>query len=242
MKKIITKKYETDWGYEIWLYSPIPGKKTTFEDGTANEGGPLVKIIYAGRQLSVRVHPDDEFAETLEGQKHGKSKSWMILDGTKKGSNVVLGIKDYSPEVVRAHIENHTFEEQLEKVDVLPGQFYNIPAGLVHGIGEGCLILGVQQPTDLMYRYYDFYRLYDGKPRELHLDKALLVHKHLDYNLEPLSIAPYTYKNEVATQRYFSEPFLMDEKSLVVDLKTFDSFIYAPGELVELEKFAVISL
>lgn len=242
MKKVISVKHDKIWGYEIWLYSPLKGMETKFEDGTKPTKGPLVKIIRAEDNLSVQVHPNDTWAKKLENQPNGKSESWFILDANK-GARLVMGLKNYDKKLIKAKLEDKSFESLLKTVAVKKGMFFNIPAGLIHGIGAGMTVFEVQQPSDVTYRYYDYNRLQDGKPRELHIDKALKVQKDLDYKLGSIKEdGMITYKNKVGTQVYSTKPIEIKKESLVIDLLTYDTFVFTKGEIVKFKKFVVVSL
>jgi len=135
----------------------------------------LVKFIDAGQDLSVQVHPGDEYAAKHENES-GKTEMWYIIDALPE-SRIVYGLNGrYTREELRALIAENRFEECLNYIKVKPGEAYFIPAGLVHAIGEGILILEIQQNSDSTYRFYDYNRLgTDNKPRELHIEKALDV-------------------------------------------------------------------
>ncbi len=138
----------------------------------------LIKMIDAQDDLSVQVHPDDDYAMTNESQ-YGKNEMWYVID-SKEGSGLYVGFnRDVSEEEVRAAIEDGTVTDLLNFVPTHRGDVFFIPAGTVHAIGKGNLILEVQQSSNCTYRLYDFDRKDRfGNKRELHLDKALAV---LDY-------------------------------------------------------------
>lgn len=135
----------------------------------------MIKYIDAKENLSIQVHPNDEYALEHEGE-NGKNEMWYIVSA-KPGAFIYLGFKDdYSKEEIIERIENNTLEEILNKIYVKEGESYFIKAGTVHAIGAGCLIAEIQQTSNITYRIYDYGRLgTDGKPRELHIDKALDV-------------------------------------------------------------------
>lgn len=240
MIKVKSKKVDKIWGYEIWLYSSVIGQETTLEDGQITDKGPLVKIIQANMPLSVQVHPDDKFAMELENQPNGKSESWFILE-SHKDSTIVTGLKNYDPEFIRQELASGKFEDNLLKAPAAPGDFFDIPAGLVHGIGANIKLLEVQQPSDVTYRYYDYDRLENGKPRELHVEKALKVQKDIDYKLAPTSNDPLTFKNTVGSQRFFKAPFTLDEDSIIVDIDKEEAYVAQKGETITFAHYCVVS-
>ncbi len=146
--------------------------------GTKHDGGRfplLIKLIDAESDLSIQVHPDDEYAAKYTTD-FGKTEMWYIVDA-KPGAKLIYGLNGkYSSEELRAAIENGTLENMMNYVDVYPGQAYFIPSGLVHAIGAGILIAEIQQNSNITYRVYDYNRRgADGKLRELHIDDALAV-------------------------------------------------------------------
>lgn len=158
------------WGYERWIASTHKNAAQT--DFTAAVGGDfplLVKVIQADATLSVQLHPDDKAAALLEGAGSvGKTECWYILDADE-GAALVCGLKAaYSRDQLADAVRNNRLEDFLNSVPVKKGDFVFIPAGTVHAIGGGLRILEVQQSSDITYRLYDW-----GRPRELHVEKAL---------------------------------------------------------------------
>lgn len=138
----------------------------------------LIKLIDAAQSLSVQVHPDDEYARTRENGQLGKTEMWYVVDA-KPGAGIYYGFKRPTTleEMEKAICEN-TLTDLLSWVEAKPGDVFFIPAGTVHAIGAGLLIAEVQQSSNLTYRVYDYGRVgADGKPRELHIAKALDVAK-----------------------------------------------------------------
>lgn len=135
----------------------------------------LIKIIDAKDNLSIQVHPDDEYARRVEHE-FGKTEIWYVLDADE-GAELIYGFKNkISKEEFRKAIENNTLPEVLNSVKVHKGDLFFIEAGTVHAIGKGTLIAEIQQNSNSTYRVYDYGRLgKDGKPRELHIDKAVDV-------------------------------------------------------------------
>lgn len=136
----------------------------------------LIKFIDAKKDLSVQVHPDDEYARIHENGSLGKSEMWYILDAAK-GARLIYGFyHDMKKEVLKKSLENGTVEKYLQKVPVKKDDVFYVEAGTVHGIGAGTLIAEIQESSNLTYRLYDYNRVdKNGKARELHIDKALEV-------------------------------------------------------------------
>lgn len=137
----------------------------------------LIKFIDAKQSLSVQVHPDDEYALKNEGE-FGKSEMWYIVD-CEEGAELIYGFKEnISKEEFERRIKDNTLPEVCNYVPVKKGDVFFIEAGTLHAIGAGILICEVQQNSNSTYRVWDFGRVgADGKPRELHIDKALDVTK-----------------------------------------------------------------
>ncbi len=135
----------------------------------------LIKLIDARDDLSVQVHPNDEYALRVEGE-YGKTEMWYIVD-CEPGATLIYGFRDkISKEDFRKSIENNTLLEYVNRVPVKKGDVFFIEAGTLHAIGKGILIAEIQQNSNTTYRVYDHGRVgADGKPRELHVDKALDV-------------------------------------------------------------------
>ena len=132
----------------------------------------LAKFLDTSAWLSVQVHPDDAYAHTVERASgfHGKTEAWCILQGT---GELIYGVSSsLDAETVRAAALDGSIDALLAHVIARPGDVIYVPAGTIHALGPGLLLYEVQQRSDLTYRLYDY-----GRPRELHLDRALEVSK-----------------------------------------------------------------
>ena len=139
----------------------------------------LIKFIDAKGDLSVQVHPDDDYALEHENE-YGKNEMWYVVDA-EPGAGLYVGFNtDVSREEVKKRVQDNTIMETLNFYPTKPGDVFFIPAGTVHAIGAGNLICEIQQSSNCTYRLYDYDRRDKfGNPRELHLEKALDV---LDFN------------------------------------------------------------
>lgn len=136
----------------------------------------LIKLIDAKRDLSVQVHPDDAYAAKYENGSLGKTEMWYVLDASKDAALVYGFCHDMDREVLRKSLTDGTVEKYLQKVPIKKDDVFYIEAGTVHAIGAGALIAEIQENSNLTYRLYDYNRLdKNGKPRELHIEKALQV-------------------------------------------------------------------
>ena len=182
--------------------SELGWKATTYERFPL-----LIKFIDAKQNLSIQVHPHDEYAFNNEDD-FGKNEMWYIMDADE-GSYIYYGFnKEVTREEVEERIKSNTITEILNKIYVKPGDSFFIDAGTVHAIGAGCLICEVQQSSNVTYRMYDYGRLdKDGKPRELHIKKSLDVISYKKKEIAATSsnveeTEDYTKKN-LATCKYF---------------------------------------
>ncbi|MBR3666319.1 MAG: class I mannose-6-phosphate isomerase [Ruminococcus sp.] len=132
----------------------------------------LIKLIDAKDNLSVQVHPDNEYAQRVEGE-YGKTEMWYVVD-CDEGAELLYGFKhEISKEEFARRIADNTLLEVTNNVPVHKGDVFFIEAGTLHAIGKGILIAEIQQNSNTTYRIYDYGRVgKDGKPRELHVDKA----------------------------------------------------------------------
>ncbi|HIS68704.1 MAG TPA: class I mannose-6-phosphate isomerase [Candidatus Gallacutalibacter stercoravium] len=135
----------------------------------------LIKLIDAKDNLSVQVHPDNDYALRVEGE-YGKTEMWYIVD-CEPGAQLLYGFKnEISTEEFRRRIADNTLLEVTNSVPVHKGDVFFIDAGTLHAIGKGILIAEIQQNSNTTYRIYDYGRVgADGKPRQLHVDKAVEV-------------------------------------------------------------------
>lgn len=134
----------------------------------------LIKIIDAKQDLSIQVHPDDAYAKEHENGSLGKTECWYILNCDEDGK-IVIGHNANSKEELASMIQNNKWEDLIRVLPIKKGDFFQIVPGTVHAIKAGTLILETQQNSDITYRLYDYGRLQNGKPRELHIDKSIDV-------------------------------------------------------------------
>jgi mannose-6-phosphate isomerase len=133
----------------------------------------LTKIITAHDWLSVQVHPDDAYAQRVERQPFGKTECWFVFSAQPDAELVLGWTRDTSREEYERRVADGTLGEILRKIPVKAGDTVYIPAGRVHAIGPGVTVFETQQASDLTYRMFDWNRVgLDGKPRELHIQKA----------------------------------------------------------------------
>ncbi|MCR5498822.1 MAG: class I mannose-6-phosphate isomerase [Acetatifactor sp.] len=134
----------------------------------------LVKIIDAADKLSIQVHPNDEYAKEHENGSLGKTECWYVMDAPE-GAELVIGHNAKTRQELIDMVQAGRYEELIRRVPVKKGDFAQIVPGTVHAITEGLLILETQQSSDVTYRVYDYGRLMDGKPRQLHVKQSIDV-------------------------------------------------------------------
>lgn len=181
----------------------------------------LVKFIDAKGNLSVQVHPDDDYALENENQ-YGKNEMWYVVD-SKPGSGLYVGFnRDVDREEVRRRVQDNTITEVLNFYPTKPGDIFFIPAGTVHAICEGNLICEIQQSSNCTYRLYDYDRRdKEGNPRVLHLEKALDV---LNFNKYE------AVKGNVSCKYFETEIVDVEIRSIMLNSDKFVSIICIDGE------------
>lgn len=163
----------------------------------------LTKFIDANKNLSIQVHPNNEYAEKNEHDS-GKTEVWYIMD-CKEDAKIVYGFKE---NVTSTNLKNavENIEENVNYLPVHKGDFISIPSGTIHAIMDGIVLCEVQQSSDVTYRVYDWNRTdKNGKPRELHKEKALDVINLSNQN----KVENYNNTNE-NTNMYKSDIFNID--------------------------------
>ena len=161
----------------------------------------LIKLIDAKQDLSVQVHPTDEYAGEHENGQLGKTEMWYVLDASRD-AKLVYGLKRaYSETEMRRAIAKGSVMNYLQQVPVKKDDLFFIEAGTIHAIGAGALIAEIQENSNLTYRLYDYDRVgKDGKKRELHIDKALQV-ANLKSSAEPRQpLRMLKYRQGVASE------------------------------------------
>ena len=166
----------------------------------------LIKFIDAQDNLSVQVHPNDNYA-MKNANSYGKTEMWYIIDA-KEGSKLVYGLKPgCTTDEFRQAILDNKVEEKLNYVNVKKGDVFFIPSGLVHAIGSGILLAEIQQNSNITYRVYDYNRIgKDGKKRQLHVDDALkVIYNYTQEEIDKLRFSTNVKNtNTLASCNYFT--------------------------------------
>lgn len=136
----------------------------------------LVKLLDANRPLSVQVHPDDNYALANEGNELGKTEMWVVLEA-QPGAELILGVKEGTTKEAFQHaLAAGEAAAYLHHLPVSAGDHICVPTGSLHAIMGGLVMVEILQNSNTTYRVFDWNRLgADGKPRQLHIDKALDV-------------------------------------------------------------------
>ncbi len=149
------------------LYS---SNRELFGNYSSDEFPILVKIIDARDNLSIQVHPNDDYAKQFNS--FGKEECWLILD-TEKGTNIIIGHNAETKEELHKAIDDDRIEDLINIFPIKTGDFFYIDAGTLHAICGGTTLLEVQQSSDITYRVYDYNRKQDdGTFREIHKERS----------------------------------------------------------------------
>ncbi|MCB2209799.1 class I mannose-6-phosphate isomerase [bacterium] len=136
----------------------------------------LIKLLDANRSLSVQVHPNDEYALVNEGNELGKTEMWVVLQAQPEAAIIYGLVGEATADDLREAIEDGDLAPHLNRLPISVGDHVCVPAGTLHAILEGCVIAEIQQNSNTTYRVFDWNRVgADGKPRPLHVDRALDV-------------------------------------------------------------------
>lgn len=171
----------------------------------------LIKFIFPNDKLSIQVHPDDAYASKHEREAGGRGKTemWHMVCA-KRNAEILLGLNPgVNKQDFQRALDQHTVESLLERVPVRTGDTFFVPAGTQHAMGAGLVVCEIQEYSDLTYRVYDFGRVdSSGKPRELHIQKALEVTNFGEPHggkVSPLALhSPDANKHLLAACEFFS--------------------------------------
>ena len=218
-------------GETLSEYIQAEGKTITGIHAKKFEDFPiLIKFIDAKQDLSIQVHPDNDFALKNEGQ-YGKTEMWYIME-CEEGAFVYYGFsREVTKEEFRERIQNKTLPEVLNKVEVQRGDVLFIEPGTIHAIGKGNVIAEIQQNSNVTYRVYDYGRKGpDGKERDLHIEKALQVTKTV-----PI-LRKKTFEPHIVSCQYFTvDKLVLDGQRIKkvwgeIDKTSFVSILVMDGE------------
>lgn len=198
----------------------------------------MIKLIDAKDNLSVQVHPNDEYALKNEGEL-GKTEMWYVIDA-EPGAELLYGVeKEITRQELADSLANGTITEICHHAPVKKGDVFFIPAGTIHAIGKGILLAEVQENSNTTYRLYDYGRLgNDGKPRQLHVQQGTEV-----CSLKPLPLVDkrqqVTLSSDCTAELLVSCEYfntysleLSGASHLKADAESFHTFTVLEGNLV----------
>lgn len=241
---------------ESWELSPMPGHESVVADGpfkgeTLNDVVArhprevlgrhvaekchgrfplLVKFIDSNDDLSIQVHPDDALAERRHNSL-GKTEMWYSILPTENAYLYAGFNQEMTPEKFRKMIDDNTIVDALGKFYVKPGDLFFLPAGRVHAIGKGNLVVEIQQASDITYRIYDYDRRdASGNPRELHVEQSVEAVNFADTLPAPKNIIPARGETALLEKcEYFTTSAMDVDGTATVDLSPLDSFTILIG-------------
>ena len=207
-------------------HSDYLGSHPLYLTGGKAELPILIKLIDAKQDLSVQVHPDDEYALKHE-HSLGKTELWYILTA-KRDAELIYGFRrDMSRKQVETSIRERRIEDDLNHISVHKNEVFFVEAGTVHAVGAGVLLAEVQENSNVTYRLYDYDRTdRQGKKRALHIDKALDVAKLTASNIPRQPMRVLKYRNGCAGEflgrcRYFQVERMLLNTEIQRDLATY---------------------
>lgn len=265
-------KLNTEFGYQIpgddtgecWAISAHPNGDCSVKEGiyagrTLSElwkeekelfGGldldrfPLLtKIIDARDDLSIQVHPDDAYAGEHENGSLGKTECWYVLDCPEDAA-LVVGHNASTREELKDMIEQGRWGELIREIPVKKGDFIQINPGTVHAIKGGLMILETQQNSDITYRVYDYGRLTNGKPRQLHVKQSIDVitvpAPSAEESVKHACSLPENVMNELISCDYYTvwklnvtKPFTVDQKYPFLNMSVIGGEGLVNGQMVK---------
>ncbi len=228
MRKIIKLNpyYEKKiWGYEKWCLSTYDNKNSKvahndeeLEKYIGKKLNILIKIIKANDNLSVQIHPDNDYARKHENES-GKNECWYILDA-QDNSSIVCGVKEgLDRNKINQCIKENKLVENLLIIPIKKSDIINIPAGTVHSLSGGIKVLEIQQNSDITYRLYDY-----NRGRKLDIEKALDVINYTNYN------SGKVYGDELETD-YFKLKRYSVNTNIVLDIVSDAAIFVVSGNL-----------
>ena len=193
----------------------------------------LIKIIDANDDLSIQVHPDDTYAKTYENGSLGKTECWYVLD-CKEDATIVIGHNAKDKSELEDMVRGGKWAEFIREIPIKKGDFFQIDPGCLHAIKGGTLILETQQNSDITYRVYDYDRLSNGKPRELHIDKSIDVitapFKPNNVNRETIAEGALTREKMVSCKYYSGEKLEVKGEAKILQPYSFMNMSIIDGE------------
>lgn len=208
---------------EVYMDELVGGK---VYEAFGNHFPLLLKFIDCVDDLSIQVHPDDEYA--LENEDSlGKTEMWYVLPSSPEAAIYLGWNQNVNPSLIHAAITEGTLANYLRRFNVREGDVVHIHAGAVHAMCRNTIVAEIQENSDITYRLYDYNRVgNDGRTRPLHLNKALDV---MDYSertdRKPSHPEAVNGVANIAKTQYFTVNRLEITKPVQRDYAPLDSFV-----------------
>lgn len=248
----ISNKIESNEFKETDFYSAVKNNPEKFGLPSYYEQFPIIiSFTAADKDLSIQVHPTDDYAQENENASYGKSESWYFIDEPNEGW-IYTGSKETDKETINQKMNVGEFEDVIDQLNVKKDDLVFIPSGTLHALTAGSLVYEIQQSTDITYRFYDFDRVdIDGNKRELHTQKAIETLQPnqnasktgIKYNKE-VSVKPYTLLLTDLENNYYNDKNIaqiltvIEEDYIINGEKIFQgmSVVVFPNEKLEVKK------
>ena len=193
----------------------------------------IIAFLSAGDDLSIQIHPDDEYAQKYENKPFGKSESWYFIKSPKSGK-IAMGCLCKSHEELEEKVEKGLWDEVVDYLPVQEDSYVYVTPGTLHALTAGCIAYEIQQSTDVTYRFYDYDRVDDkGNKRPLQLKQAMdVVNVEKKSESARFGSTPHIEK-EYATQKVVLEGGYTNALNTFVCLSLLDGEIYLEGHAVK---------
>lgn len=190
-------------GHDMTLGQLYREKRELFGSLEYDEFPLMVKLIDAKEDLSIQVHPDDEYVRNNNLGLFGKTECWLILDAK---SDIVIGHNAKSLSQLKYLINNGKYKDLYRVVNVNKGDFFQIEPGCLHAIRGGTLLLEIQQNSDITFRVYDYDRKVNGVSRPLHIRESIecmkVPHKAFEYKKQVYNSDYYSFIKHISCELY----------------------------------------
>jgi mannose-6-phosphate isomerase len=186
----------------------------------------LIKLIEAREDLSIQVHPGNEMAKERHDA-YGKTEMWYILEGDKN-SRIFTGFKEpVNKEIYQEALRTGELAELLNIENAVSGDVFFTPAGRIHAIGAGIILVEIQQTSDITYRIFDWNRKdSSGNPRELHTDLALDTIDFKAAGKNKITVNPVLNRTEnLINCEFFTTNVISFNEIISKDYNLIDSFV-----------------
>lgn len=215
---------------------------------------PVIISFTAGdSDLSIQVHPTDQYAKTKENKNIGKSESWYFIQKPEKGW-IYAQSKLEDKKIIKEKILNGKYEDVVDKIDVNQGDIVYIESGTLHALTKGSLVYEIQQSTDITYRFFDYNRVDNlGKKRELHLNDAIETlntnnkvkvekfNKGINIESKPYSLKRTKLKEEYTNSEDIAQAITVTKGTMKIEgyeIKRGMSILVLPNETINIEENA----